>query len=304
MRRWKPRAGLGVWIGIILLLPSLAGVVWVGSRLTFLVTQPPEQWAVNLTTYGELLALVLLLLLTGVLIYRVIGGLTLGYEMDRNGLYIVWLGNRAVIPLGQIESLDSGAARTVVPWVLLRNIGYYWGWGRTIGGRPLQLFTTVLPARSLLIHTATGSYALAPKEQDAFVQDLEQRRRLGAVKPLNPTVEPGRAFFYAFWNDAVIRWALLVTFAINLVLLGILAARYPELTAMIEMRFNSAGQVTELRPRHQVLFLPLAAFVVTLLNTVVGTALYNRDKTSAQLLQLGSIVMQVLFGVAMLTIIG
>jgi hypothetical protein len=88
-----------------------------------------------------------------------------------------------------------------------------------------------------------------------------------------------------------------------LLLLGILAARYPYLAEIIEMRFTAAGQVMELRPRHQVLFLPLAAFVLSLLNAGLGVSFYRRDRTGAQLLQLGSIVIQILFGVAILSII-
>lgn len=304
MRRWKPRRGLGLWIGLILLVPTVAGIGWLGSRLIILFSQVPEQWQFNLVTYGEILGLLLLLLLFSILIYRILGGLTLSYAMDRNGLYIVWMGNRAVVPLGQIESLDKGTSIPWAPWMVFRNIGYYWGRGNTTDGRTVHLFTTISPTRSLLIYTATDAYAISPADQEAFVQELEQRRRLGAVKPLAPTVEPGRVFFYAFWNDPVVRWALLFAFALNLVLLGILAARYPELAAMINMRFNSAGQVTELRPRHQVLFLPLAAFVVSLLNAILGLSFYKYEKMSAQLLQLGSILVQVLFGIAVLTIIG
>jgi hypothetical protein len=47
----------------------------------------------------------------------------------------------------------------------------------------------------------------------------------------------------------------------------------------------------------------MAAFGLSVLNTGLGLLVYRRSKTGAQLLQLGSVVVQVLFGIAMLTII-
>jgi hypothetical protein len=304
MRSWKPKPGSGLWLGLMLLLLVIAGVVILGARLALpFLQQPPELWPVNMAIYQEFVAFVLLLLLLGFLFYRVAGALTLRYQMDRNGLYIVWIGNRAVIPLSQVESVDIGLAHATRPWPFINDIGYYSGRGRTAEGKLLHRFSTATLARSLVIQTASDAYAISPAAQESFVQELEQRRRIGAVKSLMPTVEPGRIIFYAFWSDRVVRWALVLTFGINLLLLGVLAFSYPQLAENIAMRFDAVGQVTELRPRHQVLFLPLAAFVLSLLNTGLGLSFYRRNRAGAQLLQVGSVLVQVLFGVALLAII-
>lgn len=303
MRRWKPKPALGLWTGLALLVLILVGAGYFGRRIVPALAQPPEQWPVSLELYGQLVAFVALLLLAGVVVYRIAGALTLAYEIDRNGLYILWLGNRAVVPLGQVERVDSGAPGARLPWRLAQGIGYYRGQGRTAEGRRLHLFATRPPSKCLLLQTSGDSYAISPNDQEAFVQDLEQRRKLGAVKPLAPTIESGRVFSYEFWNDRIVRRALVLAFILNLVWLGILAARYPDLANTVEMRFNAAGQVAELRPRHQVLFLPLAAFLLSLLNTGLGLTLYKREQTGAQLLQLASVLIQVLFGVAVITII-
>lgn len=303
MRHWKPKFAIGLWMGLLLLLLVLAGIGYVGLELGRAFARPPDTWSVDLNLYWNVMTLIGLLFLAGVLLYRVIGGFTLAYEMDRNGVYIRWLGNRAVIPLGQIERVDIGAPGARIPWRLVQGIGYYWGRGRTASGQPLHLFATRSPKKCLLIQTTGDAYAISPRDQDSFVQDLEQRRKLGVVKPLVPGVEAGRAFFYAFWNDSMIRWCLLLAFGLNLLLLGWVAARYPELAATVEMRFDAAGQVAELRPRHQVLFLPLAAFLLSLLNTGLGMRLYQREQTGARLLQVASVLVQVLFGVAALAVV-
>jgi hypothetical protein len=290
-------------VGLLLLLLCVGGMVALGAQMAWMLFQPPEAWRIDMEIYGQLVALVALLLCSGFLLYRVMGALTLSYQMDRNGLYIVWIGNRAVIPLSQIESLSKGAPGAQVTLLHLRRIGYYWGRGRTEDGRLLHLFTTSSLNNSLVIHTEDEAYVISPAAQDSFVQELEQRRRIGAVKSLRPTFEPGRVFFYAFWNDRVVRWALILTFGLNLLLVGALALRYPELEPMVAMRFDAAGQMTELRPRHQALFMPLAAFGLSLINAGLGISFYRRNKTGARLLQLGSVFVQIMFGVALLAVL-
>ena len=88
-----------------------------------------------------------------------------------------------------------------------------------------------------------------------------------------------------------------------LAVLGVLAARYPLLEPLIRMRFDAAGQVSDLRPRHQVLFLPLAAFGLSLFNTVMGLLIYRAQPIGARLLQGASVLVQLLFGIAAVTII-
>jgi hypothetical protein len=303
MRRWLPQPSPGRLICLLVIVAALVLAALLGLRLVAALARPPAQWPVDLALYGQLVALLALLALAGVLVYRLIGAWTLAYELDRNGLYILWAGNRATIPLGQIERVDVGALGARLSPSPLRGLGYYRGRGRTADGRTLHLFATRSLARCLVLHTASDAYAISPADADAFVQDLEQRRNLGSVKPLAQALEPGRAFFYAFWNDALVRRALLVALALNLLLLGFLAARYPGLGSTVQMRFNAAGEVAELRPRHQVLFLPLAAFVVSLLNTGLGLTIYAREQAGARMLQFGSVLVQVLFAIAVLSIL-
>lgn len=303
MRHWKPQPSAGRWIGLFLLIVALAGVVALGLVIRQSLSGPPESWPVDLALYGQVLGFLALLVVAGVLAYRVASAFRLGYELDRNGLYITWLGNRAVVPLDQIHSVDMGLVARRMPWRILQGIGYYWGQGRTDDGKLLHLFATLPPERCLIVYTADQAYAISPSDPEAFVQDLEQRRNLGATKPLAPAVQPSRIFLYAFWNDRTVRILLLIALVLNLVVLALLAARYPDLGPTVRMRFNAAGQVAELRPRHQVLFLPLAALGLTLLNTTLGLACYQRQRIGARILQGASVIVQVLFGLAVMTII-
>ena len=301
MRRWKPKPSLRPWIALALLLAALALAIFLIVRLFHALAGPPAGWPIDTTLYFQVLLLVGALVVVGVLSYRVGSALTLGYELDRNGLYITWLGNRAVVPLERIQSVDVGVRQASMP--LLPGIAYLHGRGLTTDGLRLHLFATQPLARCLVIYTPGDAYAISPADLETFVQDLEQRRNLGATKPMAATFEPSRMFLYDFWNDGTVRALLLLAFALNLLVLGILALRYPSLAPMVRMRFDAAGQVADLRPRHQVLFLPLAAFAVSLLNVVLGLLLYRGQQLGARLLQGASVVAQLLFGIATLTII-
>ncbi len=303
MRHWKPQPSSGRWLALVLLLLALVGAGVLGVQLAGMLRGAPETWPINLQLYVQVVGLLALLLLAGALAYRTAAAFTLGYELDRNGLYILWLGNRVVVPLEQVQNIDIGMGPLWRPWGVLQNIGYYWGQGRAADGRHMHLFSTRPPAQSLVVYTAGEAFGISPADREAFVQDLEQRRNLGATKPLASVFEPSRMFLYAFWNDHTVRTLLLIALALNLIALGVVAARYPALDAMLRMRFDAAGQVSDLRPRHQVLFLPLAAFGLTLLNTVVGLLFYRAQPVGARLLQGASVVVQILFGIAALTII-
>src|SRR5262245_18982871 len=303
MRRWNTQPSIGRWVATALLLIVLAVCGLVGIRLVQAFNGPPETWQIDVTIYGLVVVLIGLLIFAGALAYRAASAFTLVYELDRNGLYIAWLGNRAVVPLERIQNVDLGVEAARMPWRIVQGIGYYAGQGRTVDGRRLHVFSTQPLQRALVIYTPEDAYAISPADHEAFVQDLEQRRNLGATKPLAPTFEPSGLFLYDFWNHPTVRVLLLVAFALNLLALGVLAARYPLLPSMIRMRFDAAGQVSDLRPRHQVLFLPLAAFGLSLFNMVLGLLAYHRQQLGARLLQGASVVVQLLFGIAAITII-
>jgi hypothetical protein len=306
MRNWQPQSSLARWVATVLLVLTLAGSIFFLIEIANAVLLPPEQWPVNDRLYMVFLGFIALVSLSVYLAYRVAGAFTLRYSLDRNGLYIHWLGNTAIIPLGQITTIESGAGYELPRGqVLARSIGFYRGQMALPGGRPLQLFGTASPIspQTLIVHTADAAYALSPVEPDTFVQELEQRRRLGVIQQLTPTIKRGGLLSYAFWADHTIFWAISGAVVLNLMLFGIAMLDYQQLPSLIQFRFDQEGNLAELRPRHQILFLPLAAATIMLLNAGFGLVLYSREVAGARLLQFGSIIVQVLFGVAIVAIL-
>jgi hypothetical protein len=285
------------------MVAATAGAAYVLLRIGGALVGEPATWPIDSTLFAQILACLALLFLAGALIYRVAATLTLGYAVDRNGLYISWLGNRAVVPLQRIESVESGVSVPMRIADQLRSVGYYHGQVRLPSNRMLHRFTTVPLSRALVLHTSGDSYAISPQDADSFVQDLEQRRRLGAIQQLVPGVEAGRAFFYAFWDDLLVRRSLAVAALLNLALLGGLMTVFPGLPAMIDLRADATGAALTLVPRHQILFLPLAGAAVGLLNLGLGLTFYRREPLGARLLQVASVIVQGLFIIAALSIL-
>jgi hypothetical protein len=113
-------------------------------------------------------------------------------------------------------------------------------------------FIASLPAplaEALVIYVGQEAYAISPVDQETFVQELEQRRRLGAVQTLTPGIHVAHFLVYDFWADSVIRRLLLITLTLNLLLFGALAVIYPALPAEIEWRGDQIGAAAELVPR-------------------------------------------------------
>jgi hypothetical protein len=300
MRRWKPQPSQRLWAAAGALVVSAAGALALLLQIGAALAQPPADWPIDGALFLRVLACLLLILVAGTLAYRVAAVLSLSYGVDRNGVYIFWLGNRAVIPLQTIESIESGASAAAPA---LQSLAYFHGRARMAGGRTLHRFSTTPTEQALILHTASDSYAISPQEADAFIQDLEQRRRLGAIQQLTPGFEAGRAFLYAFWDDRVVRGALVAAALANLAFLGWLMSVYPGLPPLLELRSDAAGAATTLAPRHQILFLPLAGLTLGLLNTGLGLTLYRREPVGARMLQVASVGAQVLFAVAALTIL-
>ncbi len=302
MRRWKPQRSLGLLIALVLLIAAVLGAFFIGRTLATDLGGAPETWPIDLALYGRALAFLALVLLAGILAFRVLVALTMRYELDRNGLYIRWLGNSSVVPLGQILHLDLGVRADRMSWRWVQGIGVEWGTGRALG-KDVQLFATQPVHECLTVHTPDTIYAISPADRESFVQELEQRRNLGATKSLAPAVAPARLTGYQFWSDKTVRRLLLVALGINLVILGLIATRYPALASTIEMRFDAAGATSELRPRYHVLLLPGAALALTMFNTGMGVLLYRSQQLGARLLQGASIIVQLLFLIATTAIV-
>ncbi|MEY2844577.1 MAG: hypothetical protein RL076_123 [Chloroflexota bacterium] len=303
MRRWKPYASHGRWFALVLAVVFTAGAVAFTVLTSRHFRGEAMAWDINMTFYAQLIVLCIMVLCAILSWLRFLQVSTLWYGIDRNAVYIASLGNTEVVPLDQIRRIDFGMQVLSISQRLIQGIGSYWGEGVAADGTVVYVRSTVPPSRCLFITTVNGVYAIAPAEIEAFVQDLEQRSNLGVTKHLAREINYGPWFNTPFWQDRSSQLLLALAVCINLLTVGILAWHYPLLGDTVQMRFDAIGDVAELRPRYQTLFLPLAALGVTAVNLLAALISFRYEKLVAHMLQGASVVVQLMFCVAVLTVV-
>ncbi|GIV96187.1 MAG: hypothetical protein KatS3mg057_0844 [Herpetosiphonaceae bacterium] len=301
MRRWRARRSPGFWAGlsVLVVLVLLAGAA--GLQLWRTLEADPESWHLGIGTFGLIAGLVGCLALAALLIYWLGSAWSMSYSLDRNAVFISWLGNRYVIPLDRIESVDFGVDGARLSWFGLRPFGYRRGEGQLADGRPLSLFITAPLQRALVIYTADAAYALSPVAEREFIQEIEQHRGLGVVQPRTPGIERSRHFNYGFWLDSTVLKLIFSAFTLNLLLWAVLTWRYEHLPDLLVLRLDAVGG--HLQPKHQLLLLPLGAFGLLLFNLFLGLRLYLRERGAVLLLQSTSIIVHVVVLAALLNLV-
>ena len=304
MNRWRARRPLGVWLGLIVVLALWAGAVWATLYLADQLSGPPQNWPLTLSLFGLTLATLAGFALGGVLLYRVLSALTLSYRIDRNAVTIHWLGNTAVVPMNRIAAVEIGVQARRLPNLLARSFGYRRGVGETAAATPLFLFSTAPLDQSVILATDSSSYVISPANRDTFVQEVEDRRNLGIVQGQSEGVLRTSRLSYAFWTDNVVRLCLLLGLLFNLVLWGVLSARYTGLSETVALRFDATGTIVGNVPREQILVLPLIGLLAWLANAGLGVGVYRLSRVGAVLLLVGTIVVQSLLAVSLLGAMG
>ncbi len=282
---------------------SLAGAGWLWAQLTATLRGPIEQWPIDGWVFGQAALALALLALGLIALYRVGATLTLSYRLDRNGLYIHWLGSKATIPLNLIDRVEQGAIAERNWQAALRSIGYYHGRVVARDGTVIHRFTTRPLAEALIVYAGNEAYAISPVDQAGFVQELEQRRRLGVIQPLTPGITIARFLVYDFWADPIIRPLLLITLALNLCLFGAIAIIFPSLPLELSWRGDQIGAAAELAPRARIFFFPLAAALTALFNVAGGLLIYRSSPLAARLWQGFSPAIQIFFAIATLAVL-
>ena len=303
MRRWKPFPSMGRWLALALAIVFSLGSLFFGWLCAVRFTPDPTTWVVDLDFFLRFLAFLFMLFFAGTAWLRFVSTMTMWYGIDRNVVFIGSLGNVEMVPLNDILRLDFGVRVDGLPVPLIQGIGCYWGEGRAHEHDTVFVRSTIPPSRCIFIVTQHATYAISPDELEVFVQELEQRRHLGSTKEHATEIVHGPWFNTPFWHDNSTIYLLAIACFVNVVAIGILAYAYPQLPAQVEMRFDAVGGVSELRPRHQALFLPLAAFGVSLVNLFGALVFFRYEKLVARMLQGASVVVQILFCVAVIMII-
>ncbi|MGC8838098.1 MAG: PH domain-containing protein [Anaerolineae bacterium] len=193
LRSWRTvRPVLGLALGLFLGEGGLG--LWLARQ------------EVSLRAFAGGLAGFLGLLALGAGLWWLWGYWSLRYHLDRNALTICWAGLRETIPLPDLLAVEQGGEEVLAPRfpLPLRTAGYWIGPARTVQGERLRVFATRPPAEQVVLRTRMGTWAISPRDPEAFLKRLEAERRLGPTRRLHPGREWQGLWGWPLWRD---RWA-------------------------------------------------------------------------------------------------
>ncbi|MDW8395601.1 MAG: PH domain-containing protein [Anaerolineae bacterium] len=248
----------------------------------------------------------LFLSLSGLLAYQLIHFPKFGYSVDRNALVILWGDRREIIPMRQITQVLAGvdleehlrrALRVPLP-------GWWFGRAHHPEFGTIQLRATAPPADQVVIVAEGGlCYALSPYEVESFVEALRLRMLMGPTQEVAPMVLRPAWQTYPLWRDRAGLFVLAAALVLNVVVFGIAVGRYGVAPARVGVHFDATGKVDRFENREAIFNPPSIALFALAVNALFGGLLYHkRERTAALLLWGGSAVIQVLFGIAVLSV--
>lgn len=227
------------------------------------------------------------------LLYRSWAALTLEYWVDRNAVTIRWANTRQVIPLDEIRRIVFGGlqdmsqpARIDWPADHLRST-------QALGPLDVRLLASQPLEKCLLLETGNGLFAISPADQDAFVDAVQERYQMEAVRPTVMGEVHSSLFGPVFQHRA--GWILLgVGFIGALALIGLLMVRYPILPDEMVFGYSSDGLPLSIRGKSSLFLLPAIGILAWFVNGIWGLWLAARKQpTGAYMLWGGAIVVQV-----------
>jgi len=293
---WRPRVcvGVGVGIAIMLLIALLdAALIW------RIVRDPP-----NGITFLMGFCVLFSLAAIAVIAYRVYDLTRLRYEMDRNRLLIVRAGSQQIIPLKEIERVvEAGQVGLVTRIRGLRWPGYAIGRGAvsTIG---LTHWNGVdRPSKQLIVVTPDRAFGISVLDLETFHEVYT------ACKDLGPTAEVRQESVLApflrwpIWKDRVAHVLVLAGILMAALLFAVLLFRYPGLPDRLPMHYDAAGQVDRIAARSEVFDLPVIGLIAWATNGMLGTLFYRRQRMLSYLAWSGTLIVQMLFLMALWEIV-
>ncbi len=105
-------------------------------------------------------------------------------------------------------------------------------------------------------------------------------------------------------NDYVVLGLFAAALLVNIALFGFLAMRFNSLPDPLPLHFDAAGLPDRIEAKNGIVALPVIGLIVVVLNTVLGTLAYRRERAATILLVIGALFVQVLMWLATINVAG
>jgi hypothetical protein len=289
---WKPNTHRGVLVGAGLIL----AIALLDAGLLWRVVRGP----LNGITFSFAFLVLLSLPVTALIAYRLYDLLYLRYEFDRNRLMIVTAATKQIVPMQSIERIIDGQGTDLQA----RIKGLVWP-GCFIGtgdvcGVGLTLFYGITPARhQAIIVTPSLAYGVSVPDMDAFRDVFLACQGLGQATEVHQESIQADYVRWPIWTDRVAQVVLAGGILLSALLFAILLFRYPHMPNLLPMHYDAAGRVDRIAPRSEAFDLPVIGLIAWATNSVLGAVFYRRERMLSYLAWSGTLVVQVLFLLAL-----
>ncbi len=282
---FKPLPCASRWEGVVvagwIVLIDLLFVIWMVRR--------PVDWV----KFALVLLVALSLPLLGYIVWRTWAAFGLRYWMDRNALTVEWSSVRQTIPLQSIQRIIRGGLPSLTPPPWTRWPAPYIGPTQALGLRNIQMLATRPLEECLLVDTGETVFALSPRHQEAFLEALQARYRLGPVSRVALARSRPMAWERLFGTELAGPMLLAAGMVGALLLFGVLMVRFPDLPEVLAFHYNSDGLPDVIREKTALFLLPAIGLLAWLVNGLWGMWLsFRQQRTGAYLLWAGALVVQ------------
>jgi hypothetical protein len=274
---------------LIALLASIAGVALVPvSGLTFI-------FIVIALVSGSVIAW---------MAWQLYGYLNSSYTIDRNAFVIRWGPMREIIPMGDVQRVIP--INEIEKGLKLRRPPLS-GWWRGVGTHPalgrMTFYATDGPGRQLVVVTADHNFVVSPYDTEAFLDAFKARFEMQPTQPIIYARMSPNLLEWPLWRDRIAQGLLLAALALNLGAFGVGLFRFPEVSAQVPLHFDARGLADRLVSKDQLFTPAFIGLALLIVSAGLGVALYwRKERLSAYMLWGGSIAVQAMFAVAMVTI--
>lgn len=267
-------------------------VFWLATRLD-----------VGLGMFFGLLIGALALSLGGAVAVAAVGYFTLRYSLEPDALIITWLDREERIPYSQIDGILGGNRLGPLRVRGLDLPGYRVGSSRSRALGAIRMYATSShPGDIILVLTGTVSYALTPASVDEFREQLI--RSAEASDPESETAEPAlRPGIQIVSRDVVMAGSALLSVLFVAAMLAWIMARYSSLPDMMPIHFDALATPDFIVPKADVFRFPGVGAGLFLINAVICTAIYSRERGAARLLAVSTVIIEMVTFVAVLRVV-
>ncbi len=216
------------------------------------------------------------------------------YAIDRNAFVIRWGPIRQIIPMGDVQRVIAGS--DIVADVRLLRLPLP-GWWIGRGSHPalgrIDFFSTAPVEDQIIIVTQGAGYAVSPQDAQAFVDAFRVRFQMGPTQIVRPARLFPAVMTWPIWKSPATLALIALPIVLNALVFGVSFALFPSLPEQIVLHFDAAGAPDRMGSPTQIFGPAVIGLALAVINLVIGTLAYRRDRLAAWLAWGGSAGVQI-----------